>query len=47
MASTPSVANYPLRIMWIDSMPPSTEPAARNDLKLSIGLVTRLMARWS
>jgi hypothetical protein len=33
--------------MCISSMPASTEPAAQNKLKLSIGLVTRLMARWS
>jgi hypothetical protein len=48
MAAAPSIANWPLRIMWImwiSLMPASTEPAAQNDLKLSIGLVTRLMAR--
>ena len=47
IASAPPIANLPLRIMWISSMPASTEPADRNDLKLSMGLVTRLMARWS
>src|SRR5471030_342323 len=33
--------------MCMSSTPASTQPAPRNDLKLSIGLVTRLMARWS
>jgi hypothetical protein len=36
---------WPLRNMWISSMPAVTDQAARNDLQLSIGLVTRLMAR--
>jgi hypothetical protein len=45
MAAAASIANWPLRIMWISSVPASKEPAARNDFKLSIGLVTRLMAR--
>src|SRR5471032_3429991 len=39
--------NWPLRIMCMSSTPASTQPAPRNDLRLSIGLVTRLMARWS
>ena len=33
--------------MCMNSVPASTQLAKRNDLKLSIGLVTRLMARWS
>src|SRR5471032_2266183 len=33
--------------MCMNSMPASTQRAPRNDLKLSIGLVTCLMARWS
>ena len=37
----------PFRIMCINSIPASTHLADWNDLKLSIGLVTRLMARWS
>jgi len=31
----------------MSSMPAKIFLAARNDLKLSIGFVTRLMARWS
>ena len=45
MAVAVSIANWPLPIMWISSLPASTEPAPRTDFKLSIGLVTRLMAR--
>ena len=47
MGAASSMANWLFRIMCINSMPASTELADRNDLKLSIGLVTRLMARWS
>ena len=43
----PCCMSWPLRIMCINSMPARTFLADRNDLKLSIGLVTRLMARWS
>ena len=38
--------SWPLRIICINSTPASTHLAARNDLKLSIRLVTRFTARW-
>ena len=39
--------HWSLQIICINSMPASTHRAVRNDLKLSIGFVTFLIARWT
>ena len=43
IASTPSMANWPLQIIGISSMLARTELAERNDLKLSIGRTCRFV----